>query len=54
MSVPPKFVKSPVAVSISTREARWDPLRGREGFAEVLECVGVPGEGGVELEGMDR
>jgi hypothetical protein len=42
----------PGAASVAV-DPRWDPLRSREGFGEVLECVGVPGEGGVELEGMD-
>lgn len=34
-------------------DPRWDPLRGREDFEEVLRCVGVPGTAGVPLEGLE-
>lgn len=34
-------------------DPRWDPLRDRERFGEVIECVGVPGTEGQRLEGLD-
>lgn len=34
-------------------DPRWDPLRDRERFAEVLACVGVPGTEGRRLEGLE-
>lgn len=34
-------------------DPRWDPLRAREDFAEVLECVGVPGNRGWRLDGLE-
>ncbi len=34
-------------------DPRWDPLRDRERFGEVLECVGAPGTEGARLEGME-